>query len=141
MVNLTGRTGTQHSYKMVMQEPFRCRADVQCSTGSACLLKYVTVYATKASDCLEFSSRDRTHGSPSEQSKWQQVYRLLSKHVSLQPEMALEFASFMFDCINAPVPHSKPQNNSRRLCEVFLMWLEGGASPQGTARASPSQII
>ena len=101
---------------------FNASVDVQCGGGSACLLRYVAGYVSKASDALAFKSKEWQG-----QSTWRQTYRLLCKRAPLQPEMAIEFAglplmkaSFRGETIYAPIPGSQAKNSSRDQYAGFL---------------------
>lgn len=105
--------------------------DVQCSTSSHCLLRYVAGYVSKASDALQFTRREAGGGAQAgEESRWAQVYRLLCKRPPLEQEMCLEFAclplvkaSFTGDDCFAPVPGSNAVNHSRHAYNAFQQCL------------------
>jgi hypothetical protein len=95
------------------------------------LLKYVTGYVAKASDALQFRSKDRQDsGNPQANSLWRQVFRMLSKRSPMEQEMAMDMAnlsmvraSFTGACVHAPVPGSTAANNDRHLYNAFQQWL------------------
>ena len=109
---------------------FNASIDVQCGSGSAGLLKYVTGYVSKASDALTFKQKAYLD---KDSTTWRQVYRLLTKRAPLCPEMAVDFAglplmeaSFRGATIHAPVPKIESlrpdadKNNDRAMYEAYL---------------------
>ena len=141
--NLCGRTGTIHSSDFVhlLEEVFRSRADVQCGDGSHNLLQYVAGYVSKASDALSFSHpQAHRDGTPEEQSKWRQTYRLLCKRSPMEQEIVMEFAglpmvkhSFSGVAIFAPIPGSKAKNSSRDQYSVYQSFLRQPTDRLGSA--------
>ena len=124
---LSGQSSKGDPSKLVqyLANVFRSSIDVQCAQGEHCLLRYVTGYATKASDSLRFAAQDRAPGNQS--SSWRQVYRMLCKTAPMEQEMIMEFAgkpyiicSFCGDAIYAPVPGSTAQNKSRDAYNAYL---------------------
>ena len=106
----------------LLERLFNSSVDVQCSEGTACHLRYVAGYVSKASDALAFK-RKESQGL----STWKQTYRLLCKRAPLLPEMAFEFAqlplmraSFRGDNIFPPIPGSHAKNKHRLLYKLFL---------------------
>ena len=90
--DITGRTNTGKSsaFLRLLEALFNSRADVQCGDGSHVLLRYVAGYLAKASDALQFQSKQAHQGS--EGSQWRQTYRLLAKRSPMEQEMLMEFA-------------------------------------------------
>ena len=139
---LTGKTGGHKSTLVALLESiFQCSVDVQGGKCSNNLLKYVTGYVTKASDALQFRSKDRNTSSNAEDAtRWRQIYRLLCKRSPLEQEMAMDMfgnsmvrASFTGALVHAPIPGSTAINNDRHLYNAYQQWLvnprvEGDAS-------------
>ncbi|CAE7574509.1 UBP25, partial [Symbiodinium sp. KB8] len=107
---------------------FQSRADVQCGDGNHNLMKYVAGYLAKASDALQFVSKQTAN----EDTKWRQAYRLLCKRSPTEQEIVMEFAglsmvkhSFTGTDIFAPIPGSDANNNSRRQYEAYQRHLKG----------------
>ena len=84
--------------------------DIQAGGDLAgALLTYVTGYAAKAEDSLQWKTRE--YGSRLLDHKWLTTYRLLCKRAPLQPEMFVDFFnypcmihSFQFSTVYASVP-------------------------------------
>ena len=130
---LTGRSKQKHSSAFVkmLESSFDCSADAQGGECHNNLLKYVTGYVAKASDALQFRSKDRQDpGNQQANSSWRQIFRLLSKRSPMEQEIAMDMAnlsmvkaSFTGACVHAPVPGSTAINNDRHLYNAFQQWL------------------
>ena len=127
---LSGKTDENpHDSKFVkyLEDTFRCRVDVQCGDGHHTLLRYVAGYVAKASDALQFKSDEsKRRGTPTIESKWRAIYRMLCKRAPLEQEMAMEFASlsmvkasFTGVHLYAPIPGSKADNADRRAYNCY----------------------
>ena len=144
---LTGRSGAEHQSPLVhlLEEIFHCSVDVQGGRCRHNLLTYVTGYVTKASDALQFRSKDRNAvGSAQDATRWRQVYRLLCKRSPLEQEIAMDMfgmsmvrASFTGAFVHAPVPGSMAINNDRHLYNAYQQWLE---KPQVEGDASKDPV-
>ena len=127
--DITGRTGESSSaFLRLLESLFKSRADVQCGDGNHNLMKYVAGYLAKASDALQFVSKQTAN----EDTKWRQAYRLLCKRSPTEQEIVMEFAglsmvkhSFTGTDIFAPIPGSDANNNSRRQYEAYQRHLKG----------------
>ena len=130
---LTGRSKQKHSSAFVnmLESSFDCSVDAQGGECHNNLLKYVTGYVAKASDALQFRSKDRQDsGNPQANSLWRQVFRMLSKRSPMEQEMAMDMAnlsmvraSFTGAYVHAPIPGSTAINNDRHLYNAFQQWL------------------
>ena len=136
---LTGKTGAEKNSPLVklLQSVFECSVDVQGGKCSHNLMTYVLGYVSKASDALQFRTKDGrcTGRGPQEETRWRQIYRMLSKRSPLEQEMTMDLAcqptvrsSFTGAFVHAPVPGSKAVNNDRHLYNAFQDWLEGKAA-------------
>jgi hypothetical protein len=111
---LNGKSNQQKeksTFLQYLEALFRASVDVQCGSGTHCLLNYVTGYVSKASDALNFKQKDYRQ---EDTSRWRQIYRLLCKKAPLLPEMAVEFAglplmeaSYRGSTIYAPLPKAQ----------------------------------
>ncbi|CAE7482276.1 Usp17ld [Symbiodinium sp. CCMP2592] len=116
--DLTARSNeTTSPFLEMLESMFKCRADVQCGEGTHCLMRYVAGYLAKASDALQFVSKQ----AASEDSRWKQAYRLLCRKSPTEQEIIMEFAglsmvkhSFSGFDLYAPIPGSSATNNSRQ---------------------------
>jgi hypothetical protein len=133
---LTGRSGERSTSPLLrlLEEIFRCSVDVQGGRCRHNLLTYVLGYVAKASDALQFRTKDGkcTGQGQQAESRWRQVYRLLSKRSPLEQEMAMDMAgqsmvrsSFTSAFVHAPIPGSEAVNRDRHLYNAFQQWLEG----------------
>ena len=144
---LSGQTGSKHSSALVnlLESIFRCSVDVQGGKCGNALLKYVTGYVTKASDALQFRSKDRKGpGNQEENSKRRQIYRLLCKRSPLEQEMTMDMAgmsmvkaSFTGACLHAPILGSVAINHDRHLYNAFQQWLTKPEVP-GDSSSDPA---
>ena len=108
-----GKTGQNHQSALVklFEELFHGTVDCQCSGNlDSGLLHYVTGYASKASDALQWKSKE--YGRNLCDHKWLQVYRLLTKRAPLVPEIFVDYAtvplmvhSFQTGSLYPPVPY------------------------------------
>ncbi|CAE7285846.1 Usp17le [Symbiodinium sp. KB8] len=125
--DVNGRSGEKHSaFLQLLEDVFKCRADVQAGDGSHILLRYVAGYVAKASDALQFQAKQ----SNDVDSTWRQTYRLLCKKAPTEQEIIMEFAglsmvkhSFSGDSVFPPIPGSTSTNASRRLYELYQLRL------------------
>ncbi len=140
--HLNGRSNTDKTsaFLRLLEETFKCRADVQCGDGSHVLLKYVAGYLAKASDALQFQAKQaRAEGEQA--SHWRQTYRLLSKRSPMEQEITMEFAglamvkhSFSGIEMFAPQPGSKAQNFARHHYDVYQHYMKQPADVFGAAQ-------
>ena len=132
---LTGKNGVENNSPLVklLQSVFESSVDVQGGKCSHNLMTYILGYVGKASDALQFRTKDGrcTGRGPQEETRWRQIYRLLSKRSPLEQEMTMDMAcqptvrsSFTGAFVHAPVPGSKALNNDRHLYNAFQDWLE-----------------
>ena len=95
---LTGRTGEKHTSPLVklLEETFQCSVDAQGGNCSHNLLNYVLGYVAKASDALQFRTKDGkcTGKGPQEDTRWRQIYRMLSKKAPLEQAPGASFSKF-----------------------------------------------
>ncbi|CAE7307097.1 pif1, partial [Symbiodinium sp. CCMP2456] len=106
--DITARTGgTASPFLGLLEKLFKSRADVQCGDGTHCLMQYVAGYLLKASDALQFLSKQ----VDDQDTQWRQAYRLLCKRSPTEQEIVMEFAglsmvkhSFSGVDIFAPIP-------------------------------------
>ena len=140
--DLNGRSnsGKSSAFLRLLEETFKCRADVQCGDGSHVLLKYVAGYLAKASDALQFQGKQaRAEGQQAGQ--WRQTYRLLSKRSPMEQEITMEFAglqmvkhSFSGIEMFAPQPGSKAQNFARHHYDVYQHYMKQPVEVFGCAQ-------
>ena len=134
---ICGRTGSKNSaFASLLEGLFKSRVDVQCGDGSHALLKYVAGYLTKASDALQFQTKQ----AQSDQSHWRQAYRLLAKKSPMEQEMLMEFSglamvkhSFSGVAMHAPIPGSEAQNVSRQHYAAYQHYLKQPGDTFGEA--------
>ena len=151
-----GRSGQSSSSPLLqlLEELFHGSVDIQCDNLGEQLLNYVTGYAAKAHDALEWKARE--YGKDLGNHKWLMVYRLLTKRAPLVPEMFIDYAqvplmihTYQTAQLYAPVPHyvqvvagerlidgkkRLPANDHRLFYECFLQ----RRSQVGPVWASPA---
>ena len=131
---LCGKTGEPHNSELVtfLERIFKGSVDVQVGEGDVCLLRYVTGYVAKASDALQFKTREsESAGINWDKAAWRQIYRMLCKKAPTQPEIILEMAgvpqmvsSYRGEVLFAPVPgHRSVANQSRYLYNAYQQWM------------------
>ncbi|CAE7809429.1 pif1, partial [Symbiodinium necroappetens] len=136
--DITARTGgTATPFLGLLEKLFKSRADVQCGDGTHCLMQYVAGYLLKASDALQFLSKQ----VDDQDTQWRQAYRLLCKRSPTEQEIIMEFAglsmvkhSFSGVDIFAPIPGSTASNNSRRQYNAYQHHLKQTEGDFGDAR-------
>jgi hypothetical protein len=113
---------------------FAASVDVQVDDGTGhAMLAYVTGYAAKAADSLQFKSQEYAAKS-GQDNKWLCTYRLLSKRALLEPELVFDLVTlpmivhtFLSETIYAPIPDpSKPHHNESR--KLYHAYLQRGAT-------------
>lgn len=131
-LDLSGRTGGKSSKLLQFTENlFDASTDIQCGGSTYGYLNYVTGYATKESDSLQFKTKEYNDSSGSSTSEWRQTYRLLCKKAPLEPELAVEFGSlgmmlksYLSDHIFAQIPRdpeTPATNSSQDAYDVYLL--------------------
>lgn len=133
---LQGKSKSARSSALVkkLESMFAASVDVQVDDGTGhAMLTYVTGYATKAADSLQFKSQEYAAKS-GQDNKWLCTYRLLSKRSLLEPELVLDMATlpmivhtFLSETLFAPIPDpSKPVSNDSR--KLYMAYLRRGAT-------------
>ena len=137
---LSGKTGQQHNSKLVayLERAFKGSVDVQVGKGDICLLRYVTGYVAKASDALQFKTREADAGNSWDKASWRQIYRMMCKKAPLEPEIVMELAgvpqmvsSYRGEVLFAPVPGNKSvMNRSRHLYNAYQLEMQELEKPE-----------
>ena len=141
-----------------LEEVFECDVDIQVGSG---FLNYINGYVTKASDCVDFSSKEYSDqdDSGAENTDWKRTYRGLLKgtpclqeiYCSMSSEVKPMARSVSVEEAFPPVPFEPPRSNQTsiaydaffRPCNrgpgplvSFISWLRSvkSISPSGVVR-------